>query len=164
MSAILARKWLDAIAVALAVLCWPTFSVLAPGSAAAQPAVAQLSPPPAGMARIWFLRQYEPGESLATPWIYINGAALTTSQPGTIFYRDLAPGNYTFSVESCGTDVNQTQTLQLVPDTQAELEIQSLRSFTPPDCPRGTSTFYVRPVAPHFLQLYLPQLAYLGGS
>jgi hypothetical protein len=115
------------------------------------------------MARIWFLRQFQPGESLSTPMIYANGAPLMSSQPGTIFYRDLAPGTYTFAVESCGTDVNQEHTLQLPPGGHAELEIQSLQSFTPPDCPRGSGTFYVRAVAPRFLQLYLPHLAYLGG-
>ena len=163
MSADRRRKWLDGI-VAPAVLCTLFSAVTAPNPVAAQAVITQLSPPPAGMARIWFLRQYEPSESLSTPWIYVNGAALTTSQPGTIFYRDLAPGTYTFSVESCGTDVNQEQTLQLAPDSQAELEVQSLKSFTPPDCPKRSSTFYIRPVAPRFLQFYLPQLAYLGGS
>jgi hypothetical protein len=114
------------------------------------------------MARVWFLRQFQPGENLSTPMIYANGAPLTSSQPGTIFYRDLAPGTYTFAVESCGTDVNQEHTLQLPPGGHAELEIQSLQSFTPPDCPMGSGTFYVRAVAARFLQLYLPQLTYLG--
>jgi hypothetical protein len=132
-----------------------------PRAAFAQPA--QLAPPPPGLARVWFLRQFTPGGSLATPWIYINGAPLTTSQPGTIFYHDLVPGIYTFSVESCGEDVGQSQTLQLRPGSQAELEIQSLESFTPRDCPSRGSTFYVRPVAPRFLPLYLPQLADLGA-
>lgn len=126
----------------------------------AQPA--PLPPPPAGLARVWFLRQYEPGENLSTPWIYVNGAPLTASLPGTIFYRDVPPGTYTFSVDTCGTDVNQFPTVQLPPGAQVEFEVQSLQSFTPPDCPHDTGTFYVRPVAPRFLQLYLPQLAYLG--
>lgn len=122
----------------------------------------QLAPPPPGVARVWFLRQYQPAENLSTPWIYANGAPLATSQPGTIFYRDLAPGTYTFAVDTCGHDTNQVATVQLVPGSQVEFEVQSLQSFTPPDCPPHAGTFYVRPVAPHFLQLYLPQLAYLG--
>ena len=82
--------------------------------------------------------------------------------PGTIFYRDFAPGTYTFSVDTCGADTNQFPTVQLAPGAQYEFEVQSLESFRPPDCPRGTGVFYVRPVQPRFLQLYLPQLAYLG--
>jgi hypothetical protein len=129
---------------------------------AAQAQVAQLAPPPAGLARVWFLRQFEPGENLSTPSIYVNGAVMTSSIPGTIFYRDFSPGTYTFSVDTCGTDVNQFPTVTLAPGAQYEYEVQSLQSFTPPDCPRDAGTFYVRPVAPHFLHLYLPQLAYLG--
>ncbi|HKS87927.1 MAG TPA: hypothetical protein VJR70_00675 [Stellaceae bacterium] len=146
------RAFLGAVAVILSAII-----ALAPGGAA----LAQS--PPAGMARVWFLRQFTPGGSLATPWIYINGAPLTTSQPGTIFHHDLPPGTYNFAVESCGIDVNQTLTLQLPPGSQADLEVQSLESMTPRDCPRGTSTFYVRPIAPRFLQLYLPHLANLGA-
>ena len=124
-------------------------------------APAQLAPPPPGMARVWFLRQFQPDEGLGTPWIYANGAPVTPSQPGTIFYRDFAPGTYTFSVETCGRDTNQAQTVQLPPGSHVEFEIQSLSSFTPEDCPVAW-TFYVRPVPPQFLALYLSQLAYLG--
>jgi hypothetical protein len=138
-----------------------TPSVIPPAQAQyAQPA--QLAPPPVGLARVWFLRQFQPGENLSTPWIYVNGAPMTASIPGTIFYRDFPPGIYTFSADTCGTDVNQFPTVQLTPGAQYEFEVQSLQSFTPPDCPRDAGTFYVRPVAPRFLQLYLPQLSYLG--
>jgi hypothetical protein len=140
----------------------PAPSMIPPARAQyAQPG--QLAPPPAGLARVWFLRQYQPSENLSTPWLYVNGAPMTTSIPGTIFYRDFPPGTYTFSVDTCGTDVNQFPTVRLGPGAQYEFEVQSLQSFTPPDCPRNAGTFYVRPVAPRFLQLYLPQLAYLGA-
>jgi hypothetical protein len=160
MTRTLCRKLHGALALALLLI-----SSAADLEARAQtaPVPQALPPPPASAARVWFLRQYEPSESLATPMIFIDGAPLAPSVPGTIFYRDLAPGTYTFAVETCGTDVNQAATLQLAPGSSAELEIQSLQSFTRPDCPRRSGTFYVRPVAPHFLQLYLPQLAYLGG-
>jgi hypothetical protein len=138
----------------------PARAQFAPPAPFAQPV--QLAPPPAGLARVWFLRQFQPGENLSTPWIYVNGAPLATSIPGTIFYRDFPPGIYTFTVDSCGRDVNQFPTVQLGPGTSREFEVQSLQSFTPPDCPRDAGTFYVRPVQPRFLQLYLPQLSYLG--
>jgi hypothetical protein len=135
-----------------------TQAVIAPARAQ----TAQLAPPPPGLARVWFLRQFEPSESLWTPMIFVNGAPITPSTPGTIFYRDFAPGTYTFTVDTCGADANQFPTVQLVPGAQYEYEVQSLESFRPPDCPHGTGVFYVRPVLPQFLPLYLPQLAYLG--
>ena len=36
-------------------------------------AVSQTPPIQAGLARVWFLRQFEPGESLATPIISAKG-------------------------------------------------------------------------------------------
>lgn len=153
-------RLLAACVVTLGAAMTPLFAPPAIPPARAQ--VAPLAPPPAGLARVWFLRQYEPGENLSTPWIYVNGAPMTASLPGTIFYRDFPPGTYTFSVDTCGTDANQFPVVRLAPGAQVEFEVQSLQSFTPPDCPADAGTFYVRPVAPRFLQLYLPQLAYLG--
>ena len=148
---------LGAVSATIAVRVPETNAQLAATGAALLPI------PPANLARVWFVRQYQPGENLSTPMIYVDGVPLAPSLPGTIFYRDVAPGTHTFTVETCGIDVNQSQTLQLLPGSQAELEIQSLQSFTPPDCPRSAGTFYVRQLAPRFLQLYLPQLAYLGA-
>lgn len=142
----------------------PLFAPTAIPAALAQTAPAvQLAPPPPGLARVWFLRQFEPSESLWTPMMYVNGVPMTPSQPGTIFYRDFAPGIYTFTVDSCGSDTNQFPTVQLTPGARYEFEVQSLQNFRPPDCPRGSGVFYVRPVQPRFLQMYLPQLAYLGA-
>ena len=153
-------------AAAIAAALTPLFAPAGSDSAWAQAQVPQavpLPPPPPGLARVWFLRQFEPGENLSLPTIYVNGAPISASVPGTIFYRNFPPGTYTFTVDTCGADANQFPTVQLVPGAQAEFEIQSLQSFTPPDCPRDAGTFYVRPVQPRFLQMYLPQLAYLGA-
>ncbi len=138
----------------------------APASLAAGPTVvqiaAQIPPIPAGLARVWFLRQFEPGESLRTPMIFVNGAALASSLPGTAFYRDVVPGTYTFSVETCTVDTNQAATLGLAPGAQIDLEIQSLSSFYAYGC-LPADTFYVRVIAPARAQLYFPQLTYLGA-
>ncbi len=158
--------WRGTVVVVLLGLITSSLVGMSPGAAIAPATAAEISalpPPPAGLARVWFLRQYEPSENLATPMIYVNGAPLATSYPGTIFYRDFPPGTYTFSVESCGTDTNQDTMLQLAPGSHAELEIQSLGSFKPPYCGPRETTSYVRPVQPRFLQLYLPQLTYLGA-
>ncbi len=131
------------------------------GCAAAPPPPVAPNPPPPGAARVWFLRQWETGESWITPMIYLNGTAMRASVPGTIFYRDFAPGTYTFSVATCGMDTNQSATLRLASGDQVDLEIQSLSSWTPPDC-GYEGTFYVRRIPPKWAKLYLPQLKYLG--
>ena len=89
-----------------------------------QPATAQQGSAIApGYTRVWILRQYEPSESLRTPVMYINGAPIGASQPGTIFYRDLPAGAYRVTVDSCTTDVGQAADLNLVPRTSVTATI-----------------------------------------
>jgi hypothetical protein len=138
----------------------------APASPVAGPSVAEsaaLIPPiPAGLARVWFLRQFEPSESLFTPMIFVNGAALGSSLPGTAFYRDVVPGSYTFSVETCTVDTNQAATLGVAAGWQTDLEVQSLSAFHSFGC-LTPDTFYVRVIPSARAQLYDPQLTYLGA-
>ena len=108
--------------------CTPALLV-EPAAAQQQPALAP------GYARVWILRQYEPSESLRTPVMYINGAAIGASQPGTIFYRDLPAGAYQVTVDSCTKDVGQDANLNLAPGMQVYLEIQSLSSSMRPRSP-----------------------------
>ena len=69
--------------------------------------------------------------------------------PGTIFYRDFAPGTYTFSVDTCGTDMNQSSTLKLLPGVQYEFEYSRWKASAarlPARrryllCPPGAATF-----------------------
>src|SRR5207237_10554405 len=72
-------------------------------------AQAQIPPIPAGLARVWVLRQFEPGLGVQwTPMTYINGAPLASSYAGTAFYRDLQPGTYSLTVESCSCEIFHT--------------------------------------------------------
>src|SRR5262249_32921659 len=60
---------------------------------------------PAGLARVWVLRQFQPGLGVQwSPMTYVNGAPLASAYTGTAFYRDLPPGTYTFTVDSCTRD------------------------------------------------------------
>jgi hypothetical protein len=122
----------------------------------------QIPPIPAGFARVWFLRQFEPSESLQTPMIFVNDAPLASSQPGTIFFRDFAPGTYAFSVETCSHDSNQVARPSLAPGSETYLEIQVLTSFNSPDC--FDDTFYVRAIPAEWAQRYFRQLTYLGAG
>jgi len=64
-------------------------------------AQAEIPPVPAGLARVWVLRQFEPGLGVQwTPMTYINGAPLASSYAGTAFYRDLPLLTYNCTVES----------------------------------------------------------------
>ena len=59
-------------------------------------ALSQAPPTQAGLARVWFLHQFEPGESLATPIISANGVPVSESLPGTVFFAGFFAGNLHF--------------------------------------------------------------------
>jgi hypothetical protein len=142
-------------------LCLPTL-IAWPGGAAGQPQAA--APIPSGMARVWFLRRNEPYVSLATPMLFINGAPLAPSVPGTAFYRDVAPGTYTFSVASYGIAYNQAQTVPLAAGDEVYFYIWcDPRWASGKDFQRDT--FFVLPIPPPLAWqcLHLPDMADLGA-
>lgn len=125
-------------------------------------AISQVPPIPAGLARVWFLRQFEPSESLATPMISANGVPVGISEPGTAFIRDFRPGTYTFTVPSYRVDSGQAATVQLVPGTQTYLEVQSLRSWADFTETGQRDTLYVRAISAYWAEKYFPTMIYLG--
>jgi hypothetical protein len=133
--------------------------VAGPTAAAVGPT---LPPMHAGMARVWFLQLFMPGETLATPIISANGVPVAQSQLGGASFRDFAPATYTFTVPSYGVDSGQAQTVQLVPGTQTYLEVQSLRSWADSGDTFQRDTLYVREISPVWAEKYFPMLTYYG--
>ena len=127
-------------------------------------AVAQVPPVTAGLARVWFLRQFQPYQTNAVPMISANGAPVGLSQPGTAFYRDFAPGAYSFSVPSYGVDFGQTADLNLTASQQVFLEVQSLRGWASCGDSCERDTLYVRPISAGWAALYFPTLTYLDQA
>jgi hypothetical protein len=126
-------------------------------------ATSQVPPIQGGLARVWFLRQFEPGESLAAPIISANAAPVGQSLPGTAFLRDFSPGTYTFTVPSFGVDTGQAATVQLAAGTQTFLEVQSLSSWAGAGGDHfQRDTLYVRPISAYWAEKYFPTLTYLG--
>lgn len=131
-------------------------------------ATAQGGPPP-GYARIWLYREYEPYESLATPYIRFNDQIVAISEPGGAFYRDVAPGEYYVTVDSEGRDVNQFAHVAAVAGQQIYLQVQVSRYW---DCGGGgrdggswcRPTFYTRLQLPEVAAAAIAHSALYGGS
>ncbi|HEV2302927.1 MAG TPA: hypothetical protein VGR91_15280 [Stellaceae bacterium] len=121
---------------------------------------AQAPPVRPGLARVWFLEQFIPSESLAMPSISANGAPIGQSVPGTVFIRDFPPGTYTFSVPSEGVDSNQTATVRLATRSETFIEVQSLRSWASCGDNCARDTLYVREISRLWAEKYLPTLFY----
>jgi hypothetical protein len=59
-----------------------------------------IPPIPAGDARLWFYRDGGPRETRERPYLRLNGQIAGISEPNGTFYRDVAPGHYTVTVDS----------------------------------------------------------------
>jgi hypothetical protein len=90
-----------------------------------------LPPVPQGSARIYFYRWLEIYETTSPSRAYLNGDRVGVTQTGTVFYRDVAPGQYTISVDSEGIYPGQFKTVVLRPGDVAYARIESLRSWVP---------------------------------
>ena len=122
--------------------------LLAAASCAQLPPTSSVAIPsiPAGAARLWFYRDYEPYETLARPYVRLNEQIVGISEPGGAFYRDVAPAHYSIRVDSAGRDFNQVADAELAAGQEAYAKVVSLRSWLDDDCEPwgGCDTFYVR--------------------
>jgi len=100
------------------------------GCAGAPAAPVAVSPAAAGAARIWFYRDYEPSVSINLANVALNGASVGYVQAdGSPLYRDVPAGHYRVTVESAGTDVNQSKDVDLAPGQEAFVKILALSSW-----------------------------------
>jgi hypothetical protein len=122
-SNIMSRCWLPRVAG-----CAVVVVVAGCTGVPATPVVA--SPAAAGAARIWFYRDYEPSVSINLANVALNGASVGYVQPdGSPLYRDVSPGHYRITVESAGTDVNQSKDVDLAAGQEAFVKILALDSW-----------------------------------
>src|SRR6516165_6699359 len=93
----------------------------------------QAPPLPPGSARVWVLQQSDPvngNVQASAPMVFANGAPVSRSLPGTAFYRDFAPGSYTFTVEPFGgLPIGQADTVRLAAGTENYLQVHWLASW-----------------------------------
>ena len=119
-----------------------------PGGPAFAQVAAQLPPVPPDRARIFFDRDYEPYESLGRPYVLLNGEVAGISEPGGVFYRDVAPGRYVVSVKSNTFYPGQDKTVDIRGGQTAYVKVESLRSYNSGDSMYDPDTFAVVVVAP----------------
>jgi hypothetical protein len=88
-----------------------------------------VAPPAAGLARVYFYRDWEPYESLSRPLIYLNDAPTQVSVPGGISFRDVPPGPYHISVDSQGVYPHQFKELVLRAGDVRYVKVESLATW-----------------------------------
>lgn len=136
------------------------------GCAAPSPpgGAAVVSPQPAaGQARIWVYREYEPGQSLARPYVRINGQILGISEPGGSFYRDVQPGSYSLTVDSTGRDVYQFADVNLAAGQTVFIKVEVSRLWES-DLNYTADTFYTRVIPAQAATAELRRSRFYGGN
>jgi len=99
-----------------------------------------IPPIPAGGARIWVYRDYEPYAGKGLPAVFANSGYVGAAELGGAFYRDLPPGRYQVTVETNGRDFNQAAEVDLPAGREAYVKIVSLPSWV-----SGGLNLYERP-------------------
>ena len=125
--------------------------------------VASVPAVPAGKARIWVYREYEPYETLGRPYIRLNGAVLAVSEPGGSLYRDVPPGAYSITIDSIGRDVHQFANVALVPGQTAFIKTESAQ-FWESSLTYQRDTFYTRLIPPRTAEAELARSRFYGGG
>ena len=148
MAIVAAKRYLQLSALAaLALLAACTGGGVPAGPTFAQFA-AQVPPMPPDRARIFFYRDYEPYESLGRPYVTLNGHVAGISEPGGVFYRDVAPGGYVISVRSPTFYPGQDKSVEMGAGQTAYAKVESLRSYNSGDEFYDPDTFAVVVVNP----------------
>jgi hypothetical protein len=129
-------------------------------------AAAAIPPIPAGEARIWVYRTYEPYADHWLPAVYANGGTIGWAQLGGAFYRDVAPGHYHMTVWSLGVDFNQSSDLDLATGQQAYIRIVSLPSWEESGFRRTYQrpTYYAWLIPPQVAAAEIAPLDFQGGG
>ena len=90
---------------------------------------AQLPPIAPDRARFYFYRDYELYESMARPYITLNGEVAGISEPGGVSYRDVAPGPYLVAVRNYTLYPDQDKTVTVRAGESEYVKIESLKSY-----------------------------------
>jgi hypothetical protein len=151
------RKAQAAGVIALVLLLCGCMPAVPPPSAAPASALAP------GAVRIWLYREYEPFDSLARPFVRMNGEVVGISEPGGAFFRDVPPGAYTLTVDTVGHDVNQFVTVAAAAGQTVFVKIESSKLWES-DLNYTADTFYTRLVPPEIAQRDLRRARLLGGG
>jgi hypothetical protein len=96
--------------------------LLACSTAPREPVV--ISPPPADKARLYIYRDASIYGSQVWTEVSLDRAPLGSSAPGTVFYRDVAPGTYEVEVRSDHLYPDQFKTVTLAPGDVTLVKIE----------------------------------------
>ena len=108
--------------------CAAVAAILVAANCTQLPPTSSVAIPPlqAGGARLWVYRDGGPRDAQQRPYLRLNGQIAGISEPNGTFYRDVAPGHYTVTVDSyTSTYINQFADLDLAAGQEAYVKVLS---------------------------------------
>jgi hypothetical protein len=136
-------------------------SLLACSVAPLEPVVA--SPPAADKARLYIYRDATIyGPQLWTA-VSLSGQVTGSSAPGTVFYRDVAPGTYEVEVRSDELYPNQFKTVRLAPGSITFVKIQDEPNWGQSGPDQQGATFVVTILDPAIGTVEISRLRLVPG-
>jgi hypothetical protein len=122
-----------------------------------------IPPIPAGDARLWFYRDGGPRETRERPYLRLNGQIAGISEPNGTFYRDVAPGHYTVTVDSyISTYGDQFAEFNLGAGQEAYVEVLSQQR--PMGERGGRENFYTQLIPAEAARPAAARRRFYGGS
>jgi hypothetical protein len=125
--------------------------------------VAAFSPVPAGMARFYVLREPTIYDSQTWTAVSLNGQVAGSSAPGTVFYRDVAPGTYRVEARSDKAYPDQAKTVVVRPDTATFVRVDNLPNWGQTARQWQGTTFTVEIIDPAIGQTEIGRLQMIPG-
>lgn len=148
---------LSALLVLLAGLC------LAGCDTAPQaPGVAAQAVPP-GKARLYFYRVADFYDGPEWTTLSLNGVAVGTTGPGTVFYRDVSPGRYLIAASSDKLYPDQTKTVVVAPGSTIFVRVEAQPYWGQTGWLWQGNTFIVAIVAPALGSAQISNLSLTPG-
>lgn len=148
------RLAVGAIAVGL-------LSLLACSAAPLEPVV--VTPPPAGKARLYIYRDATFYGSQLWTAVSLDRVRVGDSAPGTVFYRDVAPGTYEVEVGSDHLYPDQFKTARLAPGSITFVKIEELPFWGQSARQWQGTTFVVAIISPAIGTAEISRLRLVSG-
>jgi hypothetical protein len=113
--------------------CAESYQVPVPAAAVPQarvaPAPSLPGPASANLARLYFYRAMNGSDHPTWTPVWLNGARVGDSGPGTFFFRDVQPGTYTVTLQSDLPYPDQFKTVTVSPGSTTYLKIYPVEGW-----------------------------------
>jgi Protein of unknown function (DUF2846) len=118
---------------------------------------------PAGKGRLYIYRENKFYDALVWTAVSLNGTVVGSSAPGSVFYRDVAPGTYRIAARSDQRYPDQAKTVVVTPGMTVFVRIAVAPAYGKSDLQWLGNTFVVQIVDPAVARLQMSRLELTRG-